>query len=500
MPLEGHGQTPTEEETTEFISAAKKFFRDHPNDVMAMHCTHGFNRTGFLIVSFLVEEVEYAVDMAVEEFAKARPQGIYKQDYLNELSKRFGDEEDIIPAPNRPLWEHGPVTDEDYYNGVMAREQQEQSNLGMPDTSDGVNRTRKGIPQFMDGAVPGVSFVESADERKYLQQKTRAYCGFKGNQFPGSQPVSMERSPDNDNLKLLAKDRYMVSWKADGVSQVYAFDRDNNVFIIPNVTFLHRKLGRHLTNTLVDAEMIIEKVKDEKTGKINEIPRLLIYDIIAFEDKNVGKECFTTRTQIITVELIEPRRKAMMEGKIIRENEPMSVRRKDFCFLLATYKYFDQKFMCNLGHEIDGLIFQPVDEPYTAGRFDKLLKWKPPEQCTIDFKLQIQTIERPGMLKERKGLLYVLHTDVPLGEIKVTRDLMKYEGKIIECHFNPKTKYWEFMRERTDKSFPNAYTTAKSVCNTIRYPITKEILLHYIAQFGRKMDGPQKHPPVQQQC
>ncbi|KAI1707412.1 dual specificity phosphatase, catalytic domain-containing protein [Ditylenchus destructor] len=145
MPLEGHGQTPTEEETTEFISEAKKFFQNHPNDVIAMHCTHGFNRTGFLIVSFLVEEEEYAVDMAVEEFAKARPQGIYKQDYLNELSKRFGDEEDIIPAPNRPLWEHGPVTDEDYYNGVMAKERQEEDNTGMrnigngPSTSNGTD-------------------------------------------------------------------------------------------------------------------------------------------------------------------------------------------------------------------------------------------------------------------------------------------------------------------------------------------------------------------------
>lgn len=69
----------------------------------------------------------------------------------------------------------------------------------------------------------------------------------------------------------------------EGENEVYAFDRDNSVFRIPNVTFLNRKSGRHLKNTLVDAEMIIEKVKDEKTEKINEIPRLLIYDIIAFE-------------------------------------------------------------------------------------------------------------------------------------------------------------------------------------------------------------------------
>lgn len=32
-------------------------------------------------------------------------------------------------------------------------------------------------------------------------------------------------------------------------------------------------------------------------------------------------------------------------------------------------------------------------------------------------------------------------------------------GKIIECKFENNS--WVFMRERTDKSFPNSFTTAK---------------------------------------
>lgn len=38
-------------------------------------------------------------------------------------------------------------------------------------------------------------------------------CGYKRDGFPGSQPVSMER----DNLRFLAENKYMVSWKADGI-------------------------------------------------------------------------------------------------------------------------------------------------------------------------------------------------------------------------------------------------------------------------------------------
>lgn len=43
--------------------------------------------------------------------------------------------------------------------------------------------------------------------------------------------------------------------------EVYAFDRDNEVFQIEGLNFPHRKLSRSIGNTLVDAEMIIDKVR-----------------------------------------------------------------------------------------------------------------------------------------------------------------------------------------------------------------------------------------------
>ena len=36
------------------------------------------------------------------------------------------------------------------------------------------------------------------------------------------------------------------------------------------------------------------------------------------------------------------------------------------------------------------------------------------------------------------------------------------------------------MRERTDKSFPNAYSTAIAVMKSITHPVTECILLQYI--------------------
>jgi mRNA-capping enzyme len=43
-----------------------------------VHCTHGFNRTGFVICSYLVEDCDMSIELAISVFAAARPPGIYK--------------------------------------------------------------------------------------------------------------------------------------------------------------------------------------------------------------------------------------------------------------------------------------------------------------------------------------------------------------------------------------------------------------------------------------
>ena len=54
--------------------------------------------------------------------------------------------------------------------------------------------------------------------------------------------------------------RYM--FLIEGENQVYAFDRDHNAFLVPNLKFPHRKEPRHTKDTLLDGEMIIDKVME----------------------------------------------------------------------------------------------------------------------------------------------------------------------------------------------------------------------------------------------
>lgn len=100
----GHDETPSEEQTRTFVQVCRKFIADNPLEIIGVHCTHGFNRTGFLIISYLVEIDGSSVDAALAEFAIVRPPGIYKDDYIKELYRRYDDVEDAPPPPLRPFW------------------------------------------------------------------------------------------------------------------------------------------------------------------------------------------------------------------------------------------------------------------------------------------------------------------------------------------------------------------------------------------------------------
>ena len=101
------------------------------------------------------------------------------------------------------------------------------------------------------------------------------------------------------------------------------------------------------------------------------------------------------------------------------------------------------------------------------------------------------------MLPTSRGYLHVGNHEPPVAEIKLTKELKKLNRKIIECKFDMATQSWILMRERTDKSFPNAYATAEAVMQSIKHPVTEPILLQYIEhkRFGVNSANNDFRPP-----
>ncbi|RWS31627.1 hypothetical protein B4U80_08533 [Leptotrombidium deliense] len=493
LQCKGHGAVPSEEQVSVFINICNNFNAQHPNDLIAVHCTHGFNRTGYLICAYLIENQDWSVQAAFNTFALCRSPGIYKEDYIQELFAKYGDIEDAPAPPTLPDWcnESDDVDDDD---GAPNGRRLSTSSLNLNDP-----RRRKEFqklnPTFMEG-VDGVHPVTLYTKITQIQQKCQQMCGWKSTGFPGSQPVSL----DCNNIKFLSCKPYKVSWKADGTrymmlidgeNEVYLIDRDNAVFKADGLLFPRRKApDQHIDNTLLDGEMIIDVVNGEKH------PRYLVYDIIKFENIDVGGTDFERRLFCLRKEIIGPREVAKREGRIDSNKGPFSIRLKEFWDLIAAKSLFGEKFNKELGHEVDGLIFQPVQDPYKAGRCSEVFKWKPHTHNSVDFKLMIIREDRPGMLKSDIGCLFVGSFNAPFAQIKLTKELRQYDKKIIECNWDYEKKQWAFMRERTDKSFPNSYTTAVAVWESIKNPVTKEGLLEFI-EHRRWAPQNQKrpHPP-----
>ncbi|XP_014222251.1 mRNA-capping enzyme [Trichogramma pretiosum] len=481
LQCKGHGETPSREQTMAFIQVCRNFIAQHPLDSIGVHCTHGFNRTGFLIVSYLTETDECSVDASLSEFATARPPGIYKKDYIDELFARYDDIDDAIEPPQLPAWclEYDD-TDQDEDSGEPQRKKFKKETF---------NKN----PIFMAG-VPGVKPILDVQVATGICRRVQQICHWDSTGFPGSQPVSM----DVQNIEFLHSKPYRVSWKADGTrymmfiqsgGQVYFIDRDNSVFQVSGLTFRNiHDSNKLLKDTLLDGEMVIDKDKNR------EYPRYLAYDVIMYDGKDVSKLYFyPDRYSIIEKQIIAGRHEAMKTGKIIKEREPFSVRLKQFWDITQASSLLGEKFTKQLGHEPDGLIFQPSKEPYTGGPCSDILKWKPASLNSVDFRLKIVTETGEGILKKKIGELYVGQLDRPFCTMKYTKQLKDLNNKIIEC--KRENDQWIFMRERTDKSFPNSYKTAKAVYASIMDPVTKEKLLAYIENHRFSNDDTDLMPP-----
>ena len=88
---------PTADEVEHFISLIDRL-RQSPlfgqenhgrRPTVAVHCHYGYNRTGTLVICYLVERLNYKLQEALDEFAEKRPPGIKHQHFVNELFVRY---------------------------------------------------------------------------------------------------------------------------------------------------------------------------------------------------------------------------------------------------------------------------------------------------------------------------------------------------------------------------------------------------------------------------
>jgi len=95
---------PTEEDIKGFIAIVKECLatsraEGYEDTEICVHCHYGFNRSGFVICCWLIEQEGYTVHEALEAFRVARPKGIrhirisplfqLTQDFVSTLHRRY---------------------------------------------------------------------------------------------------------------------------------------------------------------------------------------------------------------------------------------------------------------------------------------------------------------------------------------------------------------------------------------------------------------------------
>ncbi len=185
LQCRGHGETPSTEQVATFNRLCQNFIQQNPLGIVAVHCTHGFNRTGFLIACCLIEVFDWSPEAAVAEFTRARPPGIYKEHYIQEIFSRYGDVSDAPVAPPLPDWcfeEDGEPNEDDEGNAINngnGHSSQEPGGSGGGGGGGGGGGRRRELnkknPQFMPG-VPGVTPVTDSQLLQQIQRRVQDMC------------------------------------------------------------------------------------------------------------------------------------------------------------------------------------------------------------------------------------------------------------------------------------------------------------------------------------
>ncbi|WZZ01373.1 hypothetical protein YC2023_073701 [Brassica napus] len=471
----GRDSVPDNVSVNTFVHEVNQFERrNFSKKSILVHCTHGHNRTGFMVVHYLMRSSPLmSVTQALKTFGHARPPGIYKADYIDALYSFYHETKpESAVCPQTPEWKRS----------------EENESLSLSLSSPCVPFV---IKKMSNDDVLG-------DEIPYGQEKCyQEFCYEMMNvkiegrssslQFPGSHPVSLDR----EGFQLLRRRYYYATWKADGTRYMMLLTREGCYLIDRKFRFRRVQMrfpckpheARVHDYTLLDGEMVVDNFLDGQ-GKPCQARRYLVYDMVAVNGVSVSDRPFSERWSVIDREVIRPRNDEKKVTKGYRyEMEPFGVRLKAFCLLSSVEKKVFNELIPSLSHDSDGIILQGWDEPYVYQRNQGLLKWKFLD--TIDFLFEVGRDGRYMLFLCENGRNKLMEGHAVEFRGDGWEEPGSYSGKLLECFWDKEDKVWVPMRVRVDKSQPNGMGTFRGVMKSINDGITKEVLLEEIKEIVR---------------
>jgi ribA/ribD-fused uncharacterized protein len=386
--------------------------------------------------------------------------------------------------------------------------------------------------------------LKNSDVQKYAQE-------FKMTNNVFWNPVTLEKRHLNfENPFNISKD-YTVTVKADGERFGLYVARDRKVLRIASRTFIVTWTGI----TARDDSHIGDFVDGEYIASKN---LFCIFDIYRYKNRDIRNlPLLTTDEDLVR----NPSKCRLGHAKMFVESlnsdflmspsaDPLRVETKLFLAGdgVAMEEAIEKLLTAEYEYETDGVIFTPRTsavapaEDRQGSRWNRVYKWKPASQNSIDFLIRFnpqEAIDPKTGDRSKKGELYVGLTpgdyivyprETITGEYVPKRveddqarvpaifqpakphDPDAYQiyvkldsrGKpvdedenevkdntIVECSFDVEKYKWNVMRTRYDKTYRykvlkvaeygNDYAAAENIWTSIHSPITEEILKHFVS-------------------
>jgi mRNA-capping enzyme len=530
IPNRGRGEAPAPQAVNDFVWEAQCYLHANPGGHVLVHCTHGHNRSGYMIASALLRLAPDrfpSVAAALGAFTAARPPGIYKPFYVRHMYSYYHEAPaaGVLESIEAPAWKGGDSPD----RGDGGAE--EEAAAAAAAAGGGAVVPEHAHMAHDDPVGEAVCAAEAEFVRQVLRDEILGR-GRAAPPFPGSQPVSLARS----NLALLAERRYWVTWKADGTRYMvlllrwgtYLVDRAGGVTRVqmrwPRRAAPPPGGGRPAApfdpaphhGTILDGEMVV----DEDVAAGTRTRRFLAYDCVGVNGRSLAAAPWGRRWAAAGAEVEGPRRAeagappprggaAGAPPRYDYATEPFRFRRKDFWPLGAAPRILSDFIPRQVAHEADGLIFQPHDDPYVPLTHHELLKWKFSHMNSVDFRLRVDAAPAPPAKKAKGGgggvldaaaaapprlalelLQPMSHGRAALVELTGPQSRVEFPGgerpealagRIVECAWDAGRGAWVFMRERRDKALPNAEPVYRKVWASICDDIQEEELLARVA-------------------
>ena len=324
--------------------------------------------------------------------------------------------------------------------------------------------------------------------------------------FPGAQPVSFSA----EHIQELKTQDYYVCEKTDGLRYLmylthdeqgggicYLIDRRNDYWFIPHLHFPHHEdktFNRPHTDTILDGELVEDRYENGSS-----VIKFLVFDCLVLDKQILMQRPLDKRLAYFKSQVLTPYQE--MFKKQPGRPQPFVLEDKETNFSYGIKLMFEEIIpKVRKLHGNDGLIFTCRNTPYKTGTDPHILKWKPPNENTVDFLLHMEwPLMEPDpddpdrspqpdyYAMPNRFELYIHHGSHKYSYVdELYVESREWENwktmnvplqDIIVEAFQDEQQRWRYYRFRNDKDQSNHIRVYEAVIRSIKSHVTEQDLL-----------------------